>query len=143
MCIRDRFRIFGLIKDPQLKATGKVASGLRFDQTLRLTVSSLSGTLNQDEFVRGNTSGATGRVVFFANSNLAHTSGIVHLTYPGGNFANGETLTANATGVTSQLQAITQPDLTPYSGRVLYKVTQVPLERDADQTENFTFTVKF
>jgi len=41
------------------------------------------------------------------------------------------------------LTATTPPDLVPYSGKMLYRVTQTPLERDADQTENFTFTVKF
>ncbi len=139
----NQFRLYGIIKDPTLRATGGIADNLRYDQTLRLTLGSISGVYAQDEFIRGNTSGATGRVVYFANTNLAGTTGVVHLVYASGTFTNAETLTANTTGVTAQLTATTPPDLIPYSGRMLYRVTQTPLERDADQTENFTFTVKF
>lgn len=137
------FRVYGLIKDPTLFSTGGVASGLRYDQTLRLTLTSVSGSFGQDEFLRGDTSGAKGRVVYFANSNVSGTAGVVHLSYPAGNFSNGETLTANNTSVTGLITNITQPDLVPYSGQMIYTVTQPPLQRDADQTENFTITVKF
>lgn len=137
------FRVYGLIKDPVQLSTGGVANNLRYDQTLRLTLSSVSGTFAQDEFVRGGTSGASGRVVYFANNNLSGTAGVLHLTYPERNFINGETLTANSTAVTALVGTITQPDLVPYSGQMLYTVTQPPLQRDADQTENFTITVKF
>jgi len=139
----NQFRIFGLLKDPTLRSTGGVADGLRYDQTLRLTVSSVSGTYAQDEFIRGGTSGARGRVVYFANTNLSGTEGVLHLTYKDGNFSNAEIVTANSTGVTAQITNITLPDLTPFSGSMVYVVTQPPLERDADQTENFTITVKF
>ena len=139
----NQFRIYGLIKNPEIRATGGVASGLRYDQTTRITLSSISGTFTQDEFVVGDSSRATGRVVYFANSNMAGTSGVLHLTYPTGKFANAEMITANNSGVTGQIQNVQLSDLTPFSGRTLYKATQAPLERDVDQTENFTFTVKF
>jgi len=139
----NQFRIYGLIKDPTLRTTGSIANNLRYNQTMRLRVSSVSGTFIQDEFVVGDSSRASGRVVYFANSNMAGTAGVVHLTYPVGYFANGEMVTANNSGVTAQIQNIVSPDLTPFSGKMIYKVTQAPLERDIDQTENFTFTVKF
>ena len=139
----NQFRIYGLIKDPTLRGVNGVANNLRYDQTTRLTVSSVSGAYMQDEFIVGDSSGASGRVVYFANSNMTGTAGVLHLTYPVGYFANGEMVTANNSGVTAQIQNVTLSDLTPYSGSMLYKVTQQPLERDIDQTENFTFTVKF
>lgn len=139
----NQFRIYGLIKDPTIRTTGKIATAERYTQSLRLTVSSLTGTLTQDEFVSGDTSGAKGRVIYFANSNLSHTAGVIHLTYPSGNFSALENLSANTSGVTAVLQSVDLPDLTPFSGDMLYKVTQKPIERDADQTENFTITVKF
>lgn len=139
----NQFRIYGILKDPTLRTTGSVATGDRYTQTLRLTATGLSGILAQDEFVRGVTSGARGRVVYFANSNLSHTEGVIHLTYPSGNFSASEDLIANTSGVTATLQRVDLPDLTSFSGDVLYKVTQKPIERDADQTENFTITVKF
>lgn len=139
----NQFRIYGLIKDPQIRATGGVASNLRYDQTTRITLSSITGTFTQDEFIVGDSSRATGRVVYFANSNMAGTSGVLHLTYPTGKFIDAEMITANNSGVTAQIQNVQLSDLTPFSGQMLYKVTQAPLERDVDQTENFTFTVKF
>ena len=139
----NQFRIYGLLKDPTQLSTGGVASNLRYDQTTKLTVNAISGALTQDEFVRGNSSGAKGRVVFFANTNLAGTRGVVNLVYPSGNFTGGETFTANTSGVTAVVLSTTKPDLVPFSGQMIYKVTQTPLERDADQTENFTITVKF
>jgi hypothetical protein len=139
----NQFRIYGLLKDPTVRSTGGVASNDRYTQSLRLTVTSLSGVLTQDEFVSGDTSGAKGRVIYFANTNLAGTAGVIHLTYPSGSFSAAENLTANTSGVTAVLQSVQQPDLVSFSGRMLYKVTQAPIERDADQTENFTITVKF
>jgi hypothetical protein len=139
----NQFRIYGIIKDPKVRATGGVASNLRYDQTLRLTVNSVTGTFTQDEFVKGATSGARGRVVHFANTNLAGTTGVVHLAYPSGAFANSETISANNSGISAIVQGITLPDLVPYSGRMIYMVTQPPIERDVDQTENFTITAKF
>ena len=125
----NQFRLYGIIKDPQLRTTGGIADSLRYDQTLRLRLNSVSGTFAQDEFVRGDTSGASGRVVYFANTNLTGTAGVVHLVYSSGTFTNAEMITANTTGVTGQLTSITPPDLVPYSGRMLYRVTQEPLER--------------
>jgi hypothetical protein len=139
----NQFRIYGIVKDPTQRSTSKTATGLRYDQTLRLTLNSITGEYSQDEFVSGGTSGASGRVVYFANTNSARTSGILYMSYPAGNFANAETVTANTSGVTGVVQAITKPDLVPYSGQMLYTVTQKPLERDSSQTENFTITVKF
>ena len=139
----NQFRIYGLVKDPTVRTSGGTANDLRYDQTTRITLSSISGTFTQDEFIVGDSSSATGRVVYFANSNMAGTSGVLHLTYPTGKFATAETITANNSGVTAQIQNVQLSDLTPFSGRILYKVTQPPLERDVDQTENFTFTVKF
>lgn len=139
----NQFRVYGLMKDPIIKATGGVASSLRYDQTLRLTANAVSGIYSQDEFVIGSTSGARGRVVYFANSNVSGTKGVIHLTNVSGSFSNTETLTGNTSSVTAQLRGITQPDLLQYTGSMLYAVTQEPIERDADQTENFTITARF
>lgn len=139
----NQFRIYGIIKNPTLRSIGAVASGDRYDQTFRLSLNSITGDFTQDEFVKGGTSGSAGRVVYFANTNSSRTKGILHLSYPEGFFANAETITANSSGVTAVIEQITKPDLVPYSGQMLYTVTQRPLERDSAQTENFTITVKF
>jgi hypothetical protein len=139
----NQFRVYGLIKDPISRSNNKVATNLRYDQSVRLTVSGVTGEYTQDEFVTGISSGASGRVIYFANTNLAGTAGVVHLSYPKGTFKNAELVTGNNSGVSSTISAVQLPDLVPFSGSTLYTVTQPPLERDTDQTENFTITVKF
>jgi hypothetical protein len=139
----NQFRVYGIIKDPTVLSTGSVATDLRYNQTLRLGVSSVSGTFAEDEFVSGGSSGARGRIVYFANSNLASTEGTLFLAYSSGYFSNSETVTANSTGITATVTSITRPDLTPFSGRILFTVTLQPVERVDAQTENFTITAKF
>jgi hypothetical protein len=138
----NQFRVYGILKDPVTKS-GSAATGDRYNQALRLNVNSASGEFSQDEFVIGDTSGAKGRVIYFANTNSARTSGVLHLTYVTGVFSNTEPLTANTSAVTASIAGITSPDLQPYTGSMLYAVTRTPIEKDADQKENFTITVKF
>lgn len=138
----NNFRVFGLLKDPLL-SSGSVATNLRFDQTLRLTLNFVSGTYSEDEFVTGSTSGARGRMVSFANTNSAGNNGILRLVNVDGNFTNTETVTANTSGITAVINGITQPELKPYSGKLLYVVNRVAIDRDTEQTEDIKITVKF
>lgn len=138
----NQFRVYGIIKDPVLKS-GSAATGLKYNQALRLSVDSKTGAYFQDEFITGNTSGAKGRVIYFEASNSPETEGTLHLTYLSGAFSNTETITANTSGVTASITGITQPEMQPYTGSVLYAVTTTPIEKDIAQKENFTITVKF
>ena len=131
-----------MLKDPLL-SSGSVATNLRFDQTLRLTLNFVSGTYSEDEFVTGSTSGARGRMVSFANTNSAGNNGILRLVNVDGNFTNTETVTANTSGITAVINGITQPELKPYSGKLLYVVNRVAIDRDTEQTEDIKITVKF
>lgn len=138
----NNFRIIGLLKDP-LNANGTLATSLRYNQTTRLTLTSISGTYLQDEFVNGSTSLAKGRIVQFANTNGAGTSGVLSLVNVEGNFTNTETITANTSTITAVINGITLPELRPFTGKVLYALNRVALDRDIDQTEQINLTVKF
>jgi len=137
------FRIYGIVRDPLLRSTGKVATNNRYNQATRLTLTSVSGSFLLDEFVSGGTSGAYGRVIEFANTNGAGTQGTLKLTEVYGSFSNTETVTANSSSVTGVIDGITLPDILPYKGRVLHIVNQEALQRDPEQKENITITVKF
>ena len=138
----NQFRVYGILKDPVLKS-GNRATGLKYNQALRLNVDSKTGAYFQDEFVSGNSSGAKGRVILFKADNSPETEGTLHLTYVSGTFSNTETITANTSGVTASITGITEPDMQPFTGSVLYAVTTTPIEKDIAQKENFTITVKF
>jgi len=133
------FRIFGVLKNPVVKSTGSIATDLRYRQTTRLNLANTtSGTFLEDEFVTGSSTSAKGRVVTF-------DGGLLHLTNVTGSFNALETITANTSGATATINTngIAEPQIAPYRGDVLYIVTQSPISRDIDQSENITLTVKF
>jgi len=136
------FRVYGLITDPVL-ANGSIATGTRYNQTTELSLTSVSGTFSEDEFVNGDTSTAKGRIVQFANTNGAGTTGILRITDVEGSYTNNESITANTSGVTGTINGITQPELTKFTGKLLYTVNRTSLDRDTEQTEDVKITVKF
>jgi len=143
------YRTIGLIRDP-LVANGSVAVGPRYNQTTRLTVSSVSGTgaYTLDETVRGGTSGAAGKIVSFANTNTSNTAGILTITdsASNGSFTLTETLTGLSSNITAVLDTITLPqtdNLVPYTGDHIYIENRVPVSRAADQIEDIKIVVKF
>lgn len=138
----NNFRIVGLIKDP-LNTDGTLATNTRYNQTTRLTLTSVTGTFLEDEFVNGATSAAKGRVVQFANTNSTSNAGILTLTNVDGTFSNLETITANTSTITAVINGITLPELKAYTGKLVYALNRVALDRDVDQTEQINLTVKF
>jgi len=143
------FRTIGLLRDPQL-ANGAVATGTRYDQTTRLTLTSVSGTgdYTLDETIRGGTSGAVGKFVKFANTNAANTTGVVHIidSVSNGSFSTSETVTGLTSGITGTLSTITLPGasgLVPYTGDHVYVENRGPISRASDQIEDIKLVVKF
>jgi len=143
------FRTVGLLRDPQV-ANGDVATGTRYDQTTRLTVTSVSGSANYtlDETIRGNTSGAVGKFVKFANTNAANTAGVIHLTdsISNGSFSGSESLKGLTSNITATLSSITLPKtngLVPFTGDHIYVENRAPISRAADQIEDIKLVVKF
>ena len=141
------FRAFGIIRDPKLLSNGSVATSSSYDQTTQLTVSSVSGSGNftLDEVIRGGTSGASGKLVSFANTNAANTAGVIRVldSKSNGTFTTSETLTGLTSGVTSTLGSISYGTLKPYTGDILYIENRGPIARASDQIEDIKLIVKF
>lgn len=141
------FRQLGLVKDPLLSATGAAANGASYDQTTQLTVASVSGAggYTLDEVVRGNTSGASGKLVSFANTNSANTAGVVRVvnSKANGTFSVAETITGLSSGITATLSSIAYGSLLPYFGDIVYIENRSPVSRAADQIEDIKLVVKF
>jgi len=135
------FRVIGLLKDP-LEANGAVANSATYNQTTRLTLTGVTGSFQEDEFVNGGTSLAEGRVLTFANTNGSGTQGVLSMTDVTGTFTT-ETITANATGVTAAVSATTNPDLQFYTGDIVYIENRAVIVRTADQDEDIKFIVRF
>jgi hypothetical protein len=142
------FRMIGLVRDPLNRANTDVATTSIVDGSFKLTVEAASGNFLADEIVTGTTTGTTGHVLFFANTNTTHTKGDLRLTRIttdgiGRKFEVGETITGANTGVSAYITAITPSPIREYTGDIIYIDNRVALARDPVQTENMKLLIKY
>ena len=141
--IINDYRRFGLLINPKYQ-NGVSATATRITQTTRLTLTSVSasGRFTQDTTLTGSSSGATGAIVRFANTNAGNTTGVLHLTNTSATaFTNGETVTSS--GANGVISANTKPDLKPFTGKVLYIENRQAISRSFDQDEDFKLVFTF
>ena len=140
--LENNIRTFGLLKDPIL-ANGSVANTINFDMTTRMTLTGATGDFNADELITGGTSGATGNVVSFANSNAANTAGTLRVINITGRFQNNEQITGSTSGKKATIKPSANSDLLFYNGDVLYIENRSPITRANEQIENFKIIMGF
>ena len=137
------FRQLGLLRDPLAAANGTVTSASSLNFMTRLSLTNVSGEYTDDEFVDGGTSGASGRVVSFANTNADSSQGILSLIGTNGTFQNPETITGNTSSVTATISGITNNDIVQFSGDMLYMENRGPIARADDQIEDIKLVIRF
>ena len=140
------FRTMGVVRDPLLASDGTtIATSSTYDQTTRLTLTTVSsaGRYTNDEVITGGTSTATAKLISFANTNLANTTGTIKLTDINGAFSTTETVTGTNSGITAVVGTITNGSLKKYTGDVIYLENRVAISRATDQIEDIKLTVKF
>lgn len=136
------FRIIGTLKNPLL-ANGSIATDSAYDQTTKLTlIGKTGGDFEQDEIVVGPVSGATGRVVSFANTNATGTTGILKVVDVNGDFVN-ERITGNTSIIAANVTSIQAGELSPYKGDILYTENRVAAIRSADQIEDIKLIIQY
>ena len=139
--INNEYRQIAIIQSPIVIGTGNAASNTVYSQVLRLTVSPGSVNFNEDEYVYQGESLATaifkGLVVDFDTSN-----NILQLTDTFGDVTSAVLSGANS-GAARFVESITEKELRLYSGSLLYIDQIVPIERAADQTEDYKIVLKF
>ena len=140
-------RTIGIIRDPLLR-NGFAANTSTIDQTHRIQVNTVSGDFTTDEKIRGATSGASGKLIYFANTNGARTQGTLKLirlvtSNTGGSFVPGEILTGISSGFTATVVSYTRPALKEYTGVIIYNENRVPITRASDQIEDIKIILSF
>lgn len=139
--INNEYRQIAIIQSPIVVGTGNAASNTVYSQVLRFTVSPGAISFNEDEYVYQGESLATadfkGLVVDFDTSN-----NILQLTDTFGDVTSTILLGANS-GAARFVESITEKELRLYSGSLLYIDQIVPIERAADQTEDYKIVLKF
>lgn len=139
--INNEYRQIALIQDPVVAGTGNMASNTVYTQVVKLTMSPSATEFIEDEYVYQGESLANstfkGLVVDWNTGNnilqLTDTSGIITSTI----------LTGANSGTSRFVESITEKELRPYSGNLLYVDNIVPIERAADQTEDYKIVLKF
>ena len=133
------FRMLGLLKNPLL-ANGSSATDTAYDTTTKLRVINMDGTPQRDEILTGALSGATARVVYFANTSL--TAGDIKVLALNGTFQN-EQITGNTSGVTGNVTSTILGELQPYKGDILYIENRPVSIRTFDQIEDIKITLQY
>lgn len=139
--INNEYRQIALLQDPIVVGTGNIASNTVYTQVVKLTMSPSSTEFVEDEYVyQGESllnSTFKGLVVDWNSGNnilqLTDTTGIITSV-----ILNGAT-----SGTSRFVESITEKELRPYSGNLLYVDNIVPIERAADQTEDYKIVLKF
>lgn len=109
-----------------------------FDQRYRLSVTPISGTLQEDELVEQ----LTGSVVF-ANGYIHSTNTtIVGLSNVKGSVTANVQVVGDTSGATANVTAVIRPDLVKQSGDLLYIENIIPVSRGPSQTETLRFVFK-
>jgi hypothetical protein len=138
----NEFRVIGLLVNPRLSSNGDLATDVAYNQTTRLNVINLTGALAQDEIINGQVSGASARVVYFANTTSSGTTGDINVVAIDGVFQN-ETITGNTSGAVGNIISITAGDLLPFSGSILYLENRPETIRTFDQIEDIKLTLQY
>ena len=139
--INNEYRQIALLQDPIVTGTGNMASNTVYTQVTKLNMSPSAIEFIEDEYVYQGESFANstfkGLVVDWNSGNnilqLTDTTGIITSA-----ILNG----ANS-GTSRFVESITEKELRPYSGNLLYVDNIVPIERAADQTEDYKIVLKF
>jgi len=140
--VNNDFRVVGILKNPLL-ANGAQANSSVYDLTTKLTLTSVSGTFQNDELVSGGTSGASARILQFANTNASGNAGILSISTITGSFSNTETVTGNTSSITATISGINQRDLQDASGKILYIENRPPVTRASDQIEDIKLIIRY
>ncbi len=138
--ITNDFRKIGLMKNPKDYGTSNISTVSNFNQTTRMQLDAgVTGSFLVDEVVTGLTSGTTGVVV-------AYDSGLNILSVneiKGSGFQDGEVVTSTSGSGTISTGGITNPDLEPGSGQILYVDHRSAVSRAFDQTESVKTIFEF
>lgn len=141
LSVENDYRQIAIIKDPYVYGTTTVASNTVLSQ---LTVLSLNGVSSEyiiDELVYQGGSLATstfsGRVVVWDSANS-----IIKLSNVQGT-PTTELLIGENSGANRFVDSVTDPGLQPRSGQLIYIDNVTPIQRDADQIEDFKIVLKF
>jgi hypothetical protein len=147
--VDNDYRRITLIRDPYNFGSTTVATLSTRTASKSIAYSSLSGTLLNDRIIIGGTSGAKGRITSIDTTNTTIRYIQTSTDNPTGvAFQSSETVTMYATdgttptAVTFTSGSLTNPEIQPDSGDVIYVENRRPINRAIDQIEDIKIIVE-
>ena len=139
--VSNDFRTLGLLADPYTYGTSNAFSATAFNQTQVITVSGTGAAYSLDETVYQGASIATSTfsgdlVDYDTANNVMRVANIVGTPTSG-------PLIGLDTAASRFVTAVADPDLSPYSGKILYIDNIQPIVRNVSQTEDIKIVVSF
>ena len=139
--VDNDFRQLGLLLDPYDYGTTNIATATTKYASRTLEYSNLTGgTIASDDLI---TQASTGAVAVV--DSIDSVNGIIryHQNEVTGykSFTVGGTITSGSTSAT--VAVLTNPEVEPFSGKILYLENRAPVSRATDQTEDIKLVVEF
>jgi hypothetical protein len=134
----NSYREFGLLLNPLSYDSVIPYTALIGVGTTNIPISSVTGTFNPNDQVKGTTSLATAYIVDY---NIL--PGILRLTQVSGTFVNGETITDITSSGTAISGTPINPDITPNTGLILTEENISPIKRALAQIEDIKIIIPF
>jgi len=139
--VENEFRQISLFEDPLIYGTSNIISNSVVSQTTQITLNGVSVDYVTDEYVYQGASldnyTFKGRVVEWDAANT-----ILKLSNVTGN-PRSELLIGVTSTAARFLSSVTDPDMQPHSGKLLYINNITPIQRAADQAEDFKIVLNF
>lgn len=141
LLVTNEFRQLALIEDPLVYGTSNVIANTVVSQVTQVQLNGVSIDYTPDEYVYqgANLEDATfkGRVVEWSSAN-----NLVKLSNVTGS-PTSQLVIGNESTAARFLSSVTNPDMQPFSGKLLYIDNIVPVERAIDQAEDFKIVLNF
>lgn len=145
--VDNDYRRIMLIRDPFNYGTTVISTATTMKATRELTINTAVSTFLEDEIITGGTSGAVGRIINIAVGASTTTIRYIQLSADAGNvngadFATAEVITGTTSLSTGTISALSNPEVQPFSGDVLYVENRRLINRAPDQIEDIKIIVE-
>lgn len=138
--IENNFRRIGLIENPYDFGTTTPSTERTRNAKRTLVVNNLSGAVEEDDIIYGQTSGAKGLFIDVIDNNKVR-----YILNP--DLTNNIDFTLEpikfSSGATANITEIQEPEVEPYSGDILFINNRLPINRDSAQIETITLVLEY
>ena len=153
------FRQVGLIQGPRKfseysnaltgdYSPGSLLTSITANAKYKITVpeigTAIADNVTQDTLIKGNRSGAQGKVVDVNIDSTNDALRVIRYTKIGASdFIANENLLATGLSAAHRISSVSKPEVDVFSGDVLFINNSEPISRDVDQSETVNFIITF